>query len=60
MLSPNPRYLKPAEVNSSLSLGGLLDGNENEKHVQGVSATGTNRARLDRKADEIKQLKKRA
>ena len=33
MLSPNPRYLKPAEVNSSLSLGGLLDGNENEKQV---------------------------
>ena len=60
MMSPNPKYLKPAQGNSSLSLGGLLDNQENEKQVQGVGATGTNRARLDRKADEIKQLKKRA
>ena len=60
MMSPNPKCVKPAQGNSSLSLGGLLDNQENEKQVQGVGATGTNRARLDRKADEIKQLKKRA
>ena len=30
---PNPQYLKPAEPNSSLSLGGLLDSNENDKQI---------------------------
>jgi len=56
--------LKPkAEPDSFLCLGGLLEPNfesDRNHHINNTGGTGTNRARLERKADEIKLLKKRA